>query len=1814
MNLPNRLAIVAALSMTSAHVASAALIPATWTGAGDGVNYNDPDNWDILDIPLNDLTDTYDVTIPAGASVSLVGVGGSNQINSLNLLGTLTVQASEDLTVINGTVAPGRIISTGGTATLNGAVDLSEGTATAESGGTITIADLPAVFRHQAAQPNFGGFNTRVEDILRATGPGSQLDFSGITSIEFFYNGPGEAWRHRIHATSNGQIDFSGVTAITGPVEGDDYLEFYINTGGSIDFSSLTTIAGAPDGVTRFEVRDTDLTLLLLEQADSAYFDIGNAQTLNLPELLNHTKGDYTLGNNATALVPKLTQMISTSVTTGNNATFDAPMLTGFENATINMADGSAFEAPNLIRFVNSTVTVSTAKSFTTGGLTDIDESRFRVESGAWGTATGDVLDAIFRHDDTQTDFGGFNTRTEDVIIVDGAGSELDLTSVTDIEFVYNGPGEAWRQRFVVTNNGHLDFSNVTQITGPLEGDDHLEFIITAGGTVDLSSLQTIAAAPDGITRFEVRDTGLSLPLLDQADRAFFDIGIAQTLNLPELTTLTRGDFVLDDNADALVPKLTQLTSTSVTLDNGASFNAPMLTHYEAGIVSIADGATFDAPNLTNFVSSDVTVSTTRTFNTGGLADIDESRFRVESGSWGAAEVLDNVFRHDDKQTDFGGFNTRVEEVLVVDGPGAELNLTSVTDIEFVFNGPGEAWRHRFIASNGGHLDFSNVTQITGPRESDDYLEFIINLGGTVDLSSLQTISASPDGITRFEVRDTDFSLPMLTQADRAFFDMGLGRTLSLPELNSLTRGAITLDDNATALVPKITDLVSIPVAMGNDALFDAPMLTHFESSTIAMGDGSTFDAPALQEFVNSSVTVSSTKSFNTGGLTDVDDSSFRLESGTWGTTDVLDTIFRHEITRQDFGGYNTRTESLLAATGPTSNLDLSSFESIEAVYNGPGEAWRSRITATIDAHINLSNVTQITGPLESDDRLEFIMNLGGTIDLSSLQTIASQRDGITRFEVRDANLTLPSLLLADRAYFDMGIGRTLSLPALTSLTRGDFVLDDDASVSAPQVTELVSTSISTGNDALFDAPLLTHYESGTITISDGATVNTPELTSFISSSVAVSTAKTFITGGLTDIDDSSFSVESGTWGTITGDILDHIFRHDDNNTDFGGYNTRVENLLTATGPDSTLDASSLTSVEIVYNGPGEAWRSRINALDGGHVDLSNVTQIIAPPESDDYLEFIATGGGSIDLSSLQSIASQRDGITRFIVDSEGKLTIGSLIAAEKVTLDVQDANTEVSILGDFDLDNASSINVGNGATVTIAGDFSHRRNTESAINFDNGILHFNGAGGQALEVASEDLGLPGPTAGNFGFKQIIIGLTEQRTSVSLGDLVDNGNRGGSGQEALYLFGRNGLNGLEINNNSALVLNGINVYAWDILTAQMVHLNSLFGPGDLRLPFDDGFIQLVPLDFLWDNNLGGDFNVATNWSDNLVPLPSDSAIWNLGSVAGYTVLFGSNVATDSAIFKTDRVTFDLGSFTYSAPALTATTGVIVGQDPGDDAELTVTNGTLSATSIRIAAAAGSMGQLTAGPDGNIIASELLTLAGDNDLALLSVEHTGTASAKTLNLGARGQIELLGGTTLVGSGPLPAPGTFRQTADGTLAIALDGTAATPTGLIEIVNGTADLAGTLELTVLDDTGLLPYDAIDFLLLTAGGTPGPGVSPITGSFDTITGMNALPDFLLAVTYSATAATVQLALPGDADLSASVDLVDLSILASAFGGPGTWIDGDFNGDGVVNLVDLSTLAAGFGTTLAPAVPEPAAAMALLTLASVLRRRRQIL
>lgn len=119
--------------------------------------------------------------------------------------------------------------------------------------------------------------------------------------------------------------------------------------------------------------------------------------------------------------------------------------------------------------------------------------------------------------------------------------------------------------------------------------------------------------------------------------------------------------------------------------------------------------------------------------------------------------------------------------------------------------------------------------------------------------------------------------------------------------------------------------------------------------------------------------------------------------------------------------------------------------------------------------------------------------------------------------------------------------------------------------------------------------------------------------------------------------------------------------------------------------------------------------------------------------------------------------------------------------------------------------------------------------------------------------------------------------------------------------------------------------------------------------------------------------------------------------------------------------------------------------------------------------------------------------------------------------------------------------------------------------------------------------DLDGDVDADDIDLLAVTAPATvparvPGVTTAPANALYD-LDHDNAV-DFTIDADGDADLIirTVLGTEYGDANLDGAVNIVDLGILATFFGGSGGWATGDFNGDQTVNIVDLGILATYFG------------------------------
>ncbi len=139
----------------------------------------------------------------------------------------------------------------------------------------------------------------------------------------------------------------------------------------------------------------------------------------------------------------------------------------------------------------------------------------------------------------------------------------------------------------------------------------------------------------------------------------------------------------------------------------------------------------------------------------------------------------------------------------------------------------------------------------------------------------------------------------------------------------------------------------------------------------------------------------------------------------------------------------------------------------------------------------------------------------------------------------------------------------------------------------------------------------------------------------------------------------------------------------------------------------------------------------------------------------------------------------------------------------------------------------------------------AHAQSINSTRIYGTSNSFFADGGLQELEVGGYDAGVFADShPNNFGLDQMIIGQPNEPAAVFLVDYVDNGNRDGFGgpAEALYLFSKDGDDGLHIRKDSILYMGGLHVYA--MLDGVMTDLTTLFDTDEVMIPFDEGCLCL----------------------------------------------------------------------------------------------------------------------------------------------------------------------------------------------------------------------------------------------------------------------------------------------------------------------------------------------------------------------------------
>jgi hypothetical protein len=348
-----------------------------------------------------------------------------------------------------------------------------------------------------------------------------------------------------------------------------------------------------------------------------------------------------------------------------------------------------------------------------------------------------------------------------------------------------------------------------------------------------------------------------------------------------------------------------------------------------------------------------------------------------------------------------------------------------------------------------------------------------------------------------------------------------------------------------------------------------------------------------------------------------------------------------------------------------------------------------------------------------------------------------------------------------------------------------------------------------------------------------------------------------------------------------------------------------------------------------------------------------------------------------------------------------------------------------------------------------------------------------------------------------------------------------------------------------------------------------------------------------PTDYTWDISGGGSWGAATNWDLGFLP---DSAA---------TTIFGSTIGQPSTVYTTSNVDIAGVKFnsanSYGIAGNGEVTTASVDVDLGHHAfQATVNLGPSANVDVTTNASvtfdnALNLGGNTATKTGGgtmLVNNALFTGSGSVDVQAGTLGGGGTVG---------GNLSSSGGTVAPGesAGLLAVSGNYSQDGTSSLQIEIGGLVSEDQHDVLAVTGTADLAGTLAISLID--GFTPTAGQQFTVLTSSGITNSGLSlsgPDASMFSLDVGAsNVILEFGAA------------SLAGDYNGDGTVNAADYTLWQDTLGqnvAAGSGADG--NGDGTINASDYGVWKANFGTTSGSAtasgaaVPEPTNLVLLCT------------
>ena len=586
-------------------------------------------------MPINDATNNFNVIVPnnvdlnfdTSGEVAGISFGSNGSMNFAN----------------------GQSFVVDGVAVLNSNV-FADGVGSVFS-ALGSVGDLP----NNARVRSLGGASVSVGALdynstgnvvaIEADGENSTVNMSNLGSITNTADTFSNNIFARFVATNGGLVNLSGLQSIDGGFRDGNFGGttrnlFEISNGGMMDLTSLQTVSQ----LNQFDIDIDSFQFPSLEQFGSTIWNLGGNTNLDTPSLTN---------------VSGTAGPIRSQVNFQEDSRWTAAALVALEDMFLNTESGGAIELPELTVFENSTVFLNSDVDFMTGVLSSIDDSEIHV--------IDDVAFEIPVQEYARTRNGSITALKSD-----GESSSISLPNLSAI----SSSSTNGFTSFVALNGGFLDLSSVMNIDGGSQAGRN-RFELSTQGFIDFSNLERIEEQ----NQFDINIPAYSLPSLLQLGGTNLNLSTGVVFSTPILETVSG-------------------STSSVAIPIFSTWEAPLLTSLNDINVSLEVGGTLDAPNVSSFQNSSVSLQPGIEFIVANLTSIDNSRFSVAGG-----EVLrlhavsfnrDRIFNND---------------AFRANGPNSAIiaeDLTSITNTTPLPTGFIVSITN-FIAENGGLIDFANL-------------------------------------------------------------------------------------------------------------------------------------------------------------------------------------------------------------------------------------------------------------------------------------------------------------------------------------------------------------------------------------------------------------------------------------------------------------------------------------------------------------------------------------------------------------------------------------------------------------------------------------------------------------------------------------------------------------------------------------------------------------------------------------------------------------------------------------------------------------------------------------------------------------------------------------------------------------------------------------------------------------------------------------------------------------------------------------------------------------------------------------------------